>query len=152
MEGEELKLTDLISVDTLQLIQDTFCEMCNIAIGITDENGVMITEGAMASDFCQNYNKKSPIGRKRCEQCDKYGGELALEQGKSVTYHCHAGLVDFAAPIMAHGRRVGHINGGQVRTEELDEAQLRQIAAEIEVDPDGYVEAAKKIRYIEEEE
>ena len=36
MEEEELlKLTDLISVDTLQLIQDTFCEMCNIAIGIT---------------------------------------------------------------------------------------------------------------------
>ena len=28
----------------------------------------------------------------------------------------------------------------------------KQIAVEIEVDPDGYVEAAKKIRYIEEEE
>ena len=59
MEEEDLKLTDLIGVDTLQLIQDTFCDMCNIAIGITDENGVMVTEGAMASDFCQNYNKKS---------------------------------------------------------------------------------------------
>ncbi len=152
MEEEELKLTDLISVDTLQLIQDTFCEMCNIAIGITDEDGVMVTEGAMASDFCQNYNKKSPIGRKRCEQCDKYGGELALQQGMSVTYHCHAGLVDFAAPIMAHGKKIGHINGGQVRTEELDERKLRQIAKEIEVDPDGYVEAAKKIRYIERDE
>ena len=149
---EGIKLTDLISVDTLQLIQDTFCDMCNIAIGITDENGVMVTEGAMASDFCQNYNKKSPIGRKRCEQCDKYGGELALAQGKSVTYHCHAGLVDFAAPIMAHGKRVGHINGGQVRTEELDEERLRQIAEEIQVDPEGYIEAARKIRYIDQEE
>lgn len=152
MDEEQVKLTDLISIDTLQLIQDTFCEMCNIAIGITDENGVMITEGAMASDFCRDYNKKSPIGRKRCAECDKHGGELALEQGKSVTYHCHAGLVDFAAPIMAHGKRVGHINGGQVRTEELDEEHLRQVAKEIEVDPDGYVEAAKKIRYIEQEE
>jgi len=152
MDEEHVKLTDLIGIDTLQLIQDTFCEMCNIAIGITDENGVMITEGAMASEFCRDYNKKSPIGRKRCAECDKYGGELALEQGKSVTYHCHAGLVDFAAPIMAHGKRVGHINGGQVRTEELDEERLRQIAKEIEVDPDGYVKAAKKIRYIEQEE
>lgn len=152
MDEEQVKLTDLISIDTLQLIQDTFCEMCNIAIGITDENGVMITEGAMASDFCRDYNKKSPIGRKRCAECDKHGGELALEQGKSVTYHCHAGLVDFAAPIMAHGKRVGHINGGQVRTEELDEEHLRQVAKEIEVDPDEYVEAARKIRYIEQEE
>lgn len=152
MDEEQIKLTDLIGIDTLQLIQDTFCEMCNIAIGITDENGVMITEGAMASEFCRDYNKKSPIGRKRCAECDKYGGQLALEHGKSVTYHCHAGLVDFAAPIMAHGKRVGHINGGQVRTEELDEERLRQIAREIEVDPDGYVEAAKKIRCIEQEE
>lgn len=153
MEDETLKLTDLISVDTLQLIQDTFCEMCNIAIAITDENGVWVIDGGkVSSDFCLNYNKKSPIGRKRCEQCDKYGGELALSQGRSVTYHCHAGLVDFAAPIMAHGRRVGQINGGQVRTEELDEEKLRKIAEEIEVDPDGYVEAAKKIRYIEPEE
>ncbi len=152
MEEDTLKLTDLIDVDMLQLIQDTFCDMCNIAIGITDENGVMITEGAMASDFCQNYNKKSPIGRKRCEMCDKFGGELALEQGRSVTYHCHAGLVDFAAPIMAHGKRVGHINGGQVRTEELNEERLLKIAEEIGVDPKGYLEAAKKIRFIEKEE
>lgn len=152
METEELKLTDLIEVDMLQMIQDAFCDICNIAIGITDGNGVMLTKDTLASDFCQNYNKKSPIGRKRCEQCDKYGGELALEQGKSVTYHCHAGLVDFAAPIMANGKRVGHINGGQVRTEELDEEKLRNIAEDIGVDPQGYIEAARKIRYIDQEE
>lgn len=149
---EEVKLTDLFSYESLQMIQDTFCDMCNIAIGISDADGVSLTKDTLSTDFCLNYNKKSPIGRARCEKCDKRGGELALERGKSVTYHCHTGLVDFAAPIMAHGTRVGSITGGQVRTEELNEEKLKALAQELEVDPVGYIEAAKKIRYIEQEE
>ncbi len=150
--GDDIKLTDLISVETLQLIQDSFCGICNIAIGISDENGVNVTKDTLPSDFCLNYNKKSPIGRARCEECDRRGGEMALKQGRSVIYNCHAGLVDFAAPIIAHGKMVGSITGGQVRTDELDEEWLRETAVEIGVDPDGYVKAAKKIRYIDEEE
>ncbi len=150
--SEELKLTELISIETLQMIQEAFCDVCNLSIGISDENGVNITEDTLPSEFCGNYNKKSPIGRARCELCDKRGGELAAEKGKTVIYHCHAGLVDFAAPIIAHGKIVGNITGGQVRTEELDEAKLRKVAEEIQVNPDEYVEAAKKIRYISQSE
>ncbi len=149
---DEIKLTDLISVETLQMIQDAFCDVCNIAIGISDEKGVNVTKDTLPSEFCHNYNKRSPIGRVRCEECDRRGGEMALKQGKTVIYHCHAGLVDFAAPIIAHGKMVGSITGGQVRTEELDEQKLLKVAEEIGVDPQGYLEAAKKIRYIEPEE
>lgn len=152
MEEGKLKLTDLIDVDTLQSIQDAFCEMTGIAAGVSDADGVMVTRDTMSTDFCLNYNKKSPIGKARCEKCDKHGGELAMIEGRAVTYHCHAGLVDFAAPIIAHGRMVGCITGGQVRTEELDEKKLLKVAEEIGVDPDGYLEEAKKIRYIEPEE
>ncbi|MGN1188371.1 MAG: PocR ligand-binding domain-containing protein, partial [Lachnospiraceae bacterium] len=152
MEEGELKLTELIDVDTLQSIQDAFCEMTGIAAGVSDADGVLVTHDTMSTDFCLNYNKKSPIGRARCEKCDKHGGELAMIEGRAVTYHCHAGLVDFAAPIIAHGRMVGCITGGQVRTEELDEKKLLKVAEEIGVDPDGYLEEAKKIRYIEPEE
>jgi len=152
MEEEELKLVDLIDVETLQSIQDAFCDMCNVAVGISDENGVLLTETKTSSEFCGKYNKRSPITLARCEQCDKHGGEMAFEQGKAVAYHCHTGLVDFAAPIMAHGKRVGCITGGQVRTGELDEEKLAKIAEEIGVNPQDYIEAARKIRYIEPEE
>lgn len=149
---DELKLTDLISVSTLQRIQDTLSEMTNLAVGISDINGVTVTRDSGSSDFCTNYNKKSPIGLARCEKCDKYGGELAHKMGKSVTYRCHAGLVDFAAPISTHGKLLGFIAGGQVRTEELDEEMLLSVADEIGVDRQKYVEAAQKIRYIEKTE
>ncbi len=150
-EDEELQLTELIDIDTLQLIHEAFEGITGVVIGISDANGVNITTDKHSTDFCMNYNKKSVIGRARCEMCDKKGTELALRMGKSVTYHCHAGLIDFAAPIMAHGKMIGCITGGQVRTEKLDEEQLRRTAVEIEVDPDAYVEAARKVPYIDEE-
>lgn len=149
---EEIYITDLIDAETLQKMQDAFCEMTNIAAGISDANGVAVTKDTISSDFCMNFNKKSPIGRSRCQHCDKHGGEIALERGRSVTYHCHTGLVDFASPIMVNGKMVGCFIGGQVRTEELDEDRLHEIALEIEVDPDEYVKAARKIRLVKEEE
>ena len=149
-EGK-IKLTDLIDVDTLQKVQDAFCEMTNIAAGISDNNGVALTKDSFSSEFCI-INKNSPVGKLRCEQCDKRGGEMAQEMGKSVIYDCHAGLCNFAAPIMAHGELVGCFSGGQVRTGELDEAKLLKVAEEINVNHEEYLKAARKIRYIEPEE
>ena len=149
---ENIYITDLIAPEALQQIQDAFCAMSHIAAGIADLNGVAVTKDSLSTDFCMNYNKKSPIGRARCEQCDKKGGELALEKKRFVSYHCHTGLVDFAAPIMANGKMIGSFIGGQIRTTELDEDRLLEIAEEIGVDPQEYLNAAKKIRLVEEEE
>ena len=66
---------------------------------ITDENGVPLTEGSGFSEFCTEYCRSSAEGRKRCEQCDRNGAARVFETGKPVSYFCHAGLVDFAAPL-----------------------------------------------------
>lgn len=149
---ERLLLTDLIDVDTLQMIQDTFADITGVTIGISDHNGVVVTKDTRSTEFCKNFNKKSPIGRVRCENCDLQGTKMAHEMGKSVTYHCHAGLIDFAAPIVAHGGIIGCITGGQVRTEELDDDMLRRTALDIGVDPEEYLAAAAKVPYISEEQ
>lgn len=149
---EELKLTNLINLKSLQLIQDAFCDICNISVSIRDENGINITKPSMASEFCTEYNKKSPVGRSKCEECDRHGCQMAFEGKRTVIYQCHAGLFGFFAPIIAHGQMVGSITGGRVRMGELDEEELFKKAEEIGVDPQGYIEAAKKVRYIEKEE
>ena len=149
--GEELNLTDLIEVDMLQKIQDAFSTMTGIASLTTDVHGVPVTKGSHFSDFCMKHTRMSEVGRKRCEQCDKMGAELALKEGASCAYNCHAGLVDFAAPIMAHGQMVGCFIGGQVLIQEPDEDNLRRVAEEIGVDPEKYIEAAGKVKIIKKE-
>ncbi len=147
----EIRLTDLVKVETLQKIQDAFSKMTGIAALTTDADGVAVTEGSNFSEFCFKYTRHSALGCSRCEKCDKYGAELALQSGKSITYFCHAGLVDFAAPIMVEGKMIGCFIGGQVLTELPDEAQVRKIADEIGVDPDKYVEAAMKVNIVPKE-
>ncbi len=144
----DLSLTDLIDVDTLQKIQDAFSDMAGAAALTTDLDGIPVTKGSNFTDFCMRYTRTSQVGCVRCEECDHLGAELALKEGRSVVYPCHAGLLDFAAPIMANGKMVGCFIGGQVLTQEPDLEKFRQVAAEIGVDPDEYEAAAKKVRVI----
>lgn len=145
----DVRLTDLIDVGTLQEIQDGFARLTGMAALTTDENGNAVTNGSNFTDFCMNYTRRSPIGCRRCEECDRSGGEKTMLTGRATAYFCHAGLVDFAAPIMLNGRLIGSFIGGQVLTVQPDESKFRAIAREIGVDPDDYIKALRKIRIID---
>ena len=147
--SNEITLTDLFDVEMLQRIQDAFSKMTGIAAIITDANGVPVTKGANFTDFCQKYTRCSPIGCLRCQQCDKHGAELALKVGSSVTYYCHAGLMDFAAPIMAGDTMIGCFVGGQVLTSPPDITKVMQVAAEIDVDLINYLQSILNVPIIE---
>lgn len=147
----ELKLTDLIDVESLQKIQDAFSDMSGIASMIADVSGVIQTKPSGFTDFCQRYIRSTEEGRRRCQLCNKQGVERAAKAGGSCAYYCHAGLVTFAAPIMAHGNPVGCFIGGQMLTIPPDEEQIRQVAEEIGVDADGLVCAAQDIRIVGKE-
>lgn len=149
---ENLNITDLLDVDVLQRVQDAFSQMTGISTLTADRNGVAVTNGTNFSDFCQKYTRASKVGGPRCELCDKCGAELALEAGKAVTYTCHAGLVDFAAPIRAKNRLVGCFMGGQVLVEEPDYDLIRKNAAEFGVDPDEYIKAVQEIPRVSQEQ
>lgn len=149
---ENLYITDLVDIEILQRMQDAFSKMTGIAALTTDHNGVAVTKGSNFSDFCMKYTRRSEIGCARCEQCDRMGAELALEKGMSITYPCHAGLVDFAAPIMAHNKIVGCFIGGQILTKEPDYEQVAKIAEEIGVDPEEYVKAIQKVYILKQDQ
>ena len=112
----DVKLTDLIDVNTLQEIQDGFARLTGMAALTTDERGNAVTQRSNFTDFCMNYTRQSSLGCSRCERCDKEGGEQTMRTGRAAAYFCHAGLVDFAAPIMLNGTFIGSFIGGQVLT------------------------------------
>ena len=149
--NKELKLVDLVKVETLQKIQDAFSHMTGIAALTTDSEGVPITEGSNFSEFCFAHTRKSSLGCSRCEKCDKDGAEMALREGKSITYFCHAGLVDFAAPIMVDGKMIGSFIGGQVLTALPNEDEVRAIAKELGIDQEEYVKASKQVNIVPKE-
>lgn len=147
--NNEITITDLFEVEMLQRLQDSFSKMTGFAAIITDAEGVPVTKGTNFTDFCSKYTRNSPIGCLRCQQCDKHGAELSLKVGSSVTYYCHAGLMDFAAPIMAGDKMVGCFVGGQVLISPPDITRIMQVAAEIGIDLINYLQSVMSVPTIE---
>lgn len=148
----DLYLTDLIDRSILQRIQDAFSRVTGMAALTTDANGMAVTEGSNFTDFCYKYTRKSKMGCARCEKCDKNGAEMALKNGSSTTYFCHAGLIDFAAPIMVNDHIVGCFIGGQVLSDAPDVETIKRTAVEIGVDPEEYLKAAMQVHIMDKRE
>ena len=67
-----MKLTELIEIDILQKIQDSFSKFTGMASITTNPEGAPITVGSGFSEFCMKYTRNgSVLGNRRCEACDK---------------------------------------------------------------------------------
>ena len=147
----ELTLTQLIDPEILQEIQDGFAQVTGMAALTTDAQGVAVTTGSNFTDFCMRHTRQSKKGCARCEECDRHGGEITQNTGHATAYVCHAGLMDFAAPIEVEGRFVGSFIGGQVLYEEPEEQKYVEIANELDINPDEFIEALHKVAIVPRE-
>lgn len=150
MQG--LHLTELIDVNLLQKIQDSFSNLTGLAALTTDENGTAVTEGSNFTDYCMKYTRKSKVGCERCEQCDRFGAESTLKSGKHTTYMCHSGLIDFAAPIIADGQLIGGFIGGQVLLDKPNKEFVRVVAKDLDIDFDQYWEAIQRVPVLKQKQ
>lgn len=146
-----LSLTDLIDVEMLQKIQDAFGAFTGMAVVSVDTKGAPVTKGTNFTEFCNKYTRGTEIGNRGCEECDIRSAEITFQTGKATSYKCHAGLVDFAAPIMAGDTMVGGFIGGQILTEPPDLEKFAKMAEKIGVAPDEYVEAVQKVQIVSKE-
>lgn len=148
---QDIKLSDLIDIKTLQTIQDQFSKMTGMAALTTDENGMPVTKPSNFTKFC-TITRNSKTGCKRCIQCDSFSANNALEEGDAKAYICHAGIKEFSAPIIANGNLIGCFLGGQVLTEPPDPEAFKVIAKEINTDPEEYSKAACEVKVISEQQ
>lgn len=151
MMEEELHLTELIDVDTLQQIQDAFTDMSGMFALTVDQYGVPVTVRSNDTDFCMKYTRQSEKGCRMCDDCIRILSEMAVEREKICTFTCFTGLTNFVAPIMANGQVIGCFLGGQLFTEEPDWNKISSLAQELGIDPEEYTEAAKKIEIVDKE-
>ena len=145
IDFDKLEIKDIIDVHVLQSFLDNFAIAVNCAAVSVDLNGQEVTKPSYYRDFCQEYIHKSTVGDQRCAVCHNEMGEKAVKQGKPYIGHCHAGLIDFAAPIMVEGHHIGTVLGGQILDSQPNVEKMRNMAPELGIAPDDIEKAAKKI-------
>ena len=146
--GIEVSTENFLDIDFFQTLQDRFAEEFGIASIITDVNGVPLTKPSNFTDFCIKHVRGCEKGLEKCQYFDSYGGCKAKENKKPIIYPCHAGLIDFASPIIMGDTQVGCFLCGQILTEKPDEEKFRAYARELNIDEDKYIEALRKVKIV----
>jgi len=148
-EGDSgmVKVAEVLDPAMLQRYQKLFTEVTGLKNLVAEHDGSPVAMQSLNdfSTFCFGLVRQSKEGAVRCQSDDAKGGRTSGETGKPYAYECHAGLVDFAVPIVVDGRQIGAWLGGQVLTKKPDEAHFRKLARELDINPDAMVKAVREI-------
>lgn len=138
-----MRIIEFTDMTKFEEIMKNWANATGLATVAVDSDGEYISDCYNFTDFCIKYTRGTEEGKKRCEYCDK---------NCTGIYRCHAGLIDFSIDLTIDGERVGAIIGGQVLPENPDEEAFKQVASEIGVEEELYLEALKKVNVKTEEE
>jgi signal transduction histidine kinase/ligand-binding sensor protein/ActR/RegA family two-component response regulator len=151
--GKFSLLSELIDLDELQTIQDNFAKTAGISSIIFSPAGEPLTRFSDPTSFCALI-QSTEEGKRRCFQSFLEMGRKALELKKPRIQYCFACGGHFVAPIIINGIHKGTMFGGQFIAKVFSPEQLKklkEIAQEINIDPDLLIKEAKNMRLVDED-
>ncbi len=130
--GEDnLKISKLITTEEKDLLQKLLLEMSDnygVATTLSDPDGTPVFDYCNFTELCRTHIRGCEEGLRRCKLEAAKRGRTAEESGEPIVYECHAGIVDFTAPIMLMGRRIGNIAGGQILSRDLNADEIARFS------------------------
>lgn len=120
------KISDYLDIGFLQMLQDNCSKAMGLAFVTVDYKGCPITHYSGFTPYCQ-LGRKHQDFFEMCKQCDAHGGLQAAITGQPYIYRCHAGLVDFALPLIYDGIYMGSLMGGQIRLNREEKGEVEYI-------------------------
>lgn len=141
----DLELADLIDLNAIQSLVDTFFELAHIPMAIIDLKGKVLV-GAGWQDVCTQFHRVNPAS---CANCLESDTQLSAGvcPGEFKLYKCRNNMWDIATPIMVGGRHVGNLFSGQFffDDEEPDYELFRLQAKEFGFDEQEYISALNRV-------
>lgn len=99
-------------------IMNDYTNATGIACVYVDIKGKERSNKYNFTKFCQ-FMRSIPAFRDKCAHCDLCGGLDTFKNQSCCPYRCHAGLVDFAVPVVHENQMHGFIVSGQMASEDM---------------------------------
>lgn len=136
---------DLVQIvgnsSVLQELLDAFCKVTGLYTAIQSIEGKLIIPSP-PENFCLFCRRMffSRDGHLRCMRSGIEGALKAFQAGGPFIYHCHAGLVDIAVPIVVEGLHIGSVVCGQILLKDPDERYKARVRKYLSSFPEAFVE------------
>lgn len=146
-EGDlgKLELGDILDIDALQKLMNSFHELAQIPMAIIDLKGKMLV-GVGWQDICTKFHRINPETCKHCIESDTVLAGTAA-RGEFKLYKCRNNMWDMATPIIVGGQHVGNLFLGQFffEGEELPYEQFRLQARRYGFNETDYLAALERV-------
>ncbi len=160
-------LQEMVRPEVLERILTSFSRATGLRAVLVGHDGqVQLTPAGLEQScgFCREI-QSIPLGRQKCCLSYARAGAEAVKYGEPYIFRCHAGLVAWAAPVMAGERHLASIICGQVLMwepedffwEEIEEMtrplgippeKLMRLAHQLPVIPADKVQAAAEMLFV----
>ena len=136
----EAIFSDLIDIDELQSLLESFYTVTGFGTAIIDLEGQILTATGWA-DICTKFHRIHPLTCKKCIESDTVLS-AQLKKGEQYNiYKCKNGLIDVAVPIIIEGVHMGNLFIGQLLFEAPDVEYFKKQAKEFGFDESLYLKA-----------
>lgn len=147
------ELSDVIDVEELKRILNAFVIATGLGaiyVNARGESAVIPEEYEGYCHFCKIV-RSDPEGRRRCMESMNNAGKLAAQLGEPYISRCHAGLIEFAAPILFNDIYLGSISCGPVLMWEWDEVAIEEFLAlteDLDINREALLVASRKLKVL----
>lgn len=128
-----MKLDEIIDLDALQQIQDTFGKATGLAAIAVNYQGDPLIRYSSFTPFCAKL-REHPKYNEKCRQSDAHSSLESARTGEICIHRCHAGLIDFAIPIIVEGEYVASMLAGQAKVDICDNDLINQDLIKLSAD------------------
>ena len=144
------EISELINIDKVQALTDSFCEAVGIASAVIDLDGRVLT-GSRWQKICTTFHRVNPQTCRKCIESDTIlVNKLTNGEGYAI-YQCRNGLVNATAPILIAGEHIANFVVGQFLSGQPDCEYFRKQAHKHGFDETTYLEALSDVPVIAED-
>lgn len=144
-----MTFSELVDIEILQGLWDSFSEIYPIATAIIDLEGNVLVASHWQR-ICTAFHRLNPESLARCIESDTLLAN-ALKAGETYTvYQCKNGLVDVAVPIIINGNHIANFFTGQFFFETPDKEFFIRQGRELHFNSEEYLAAVNEVPVIPE--
>ncbi len=150
---EQFHFEELMDISILNRLLNSFVLATGLGAMVVDVDGKPILAPESYPGTCRfcSIIQSTEEGMRRCSESMAKAGKFSAQLGEPYIFRCHAGLVEWAAPIMAGPKHLGSFMCGQVLMWELDKSALKELLegiSDLSLPKEDLAKAAKKLKII----
>ena len=138
---------DMIDVEQIQKLLESFCSAVNVEAAIIDLEGEVII-GSNWQRICTNFHRFNKETCAKCIESDTVLANKLAKEKKYTLYKCKNGLTDAAAPIFVDNEHIANFFVGQFFLKKPDKNFFLKQAKQYGFDKDSYIDAVDEVPII----